>query len=76
VTLIFFGWFMRLVEIPALVVLGFWIVVQVLNGLLTLGVQAGGVAWFAHIGGFVAGLIMVIPLKRRGEQFDSRRRLS
>ncbi len=76
VTLIFFGWFIRLVEIPALVVLGFWIVVQVLSGLLTLGVQVGGVAFFAHIGGFVAGLIMVIPLKRRSEQFDSRRRLS
>ena len=65
VTLIIFGWFIRLVEIPALIVLGFWIVVQVLNGLLTLSVQVGGVAWFAHLGGFVAGLIMAIPLKRR-----------
>ena len=74
VTLIFFGWFIRLVEIPALVVLGFWIVVQVLNGLLTLGVQAGGVAWFAHIGGFVAGLVMVIPLRRRYAQSDWRER--
>jgi len=32
----------------------------VLNGMGTLGVQVGGVAWFAHIGGFVAGLVMVV----------------
>ena len=75
-TLIIFGWLIRLVEIPALVVLGFWIVVQVLSGLLTLGVQVGGVAWFAHIGGFVAGLIMVYPLKRRSGGWDWRNRLS
>ena len=59
-TLIPLGFFYRIVEIPALIVLGFWIVVQVLNGVGTLGVQVGGVAWFAHIGGFVAGLVMVV----------------
>ena len=75
-TLIFFGWFVRLVEIPALIVLGFWIVVQVLNGLLTLGVQVGGVAWFAHIGGFVAGLVMVKPFSRSSGRSDWRQRLS
>jgi membrane associated rhomboid family serine protease len=61
-TLIPLGFFYRIVEIPALIVLGFWIVVQVLNGVGTLGVQVGGVAWFAHIGGFVAGLGMVVLL--------------
>ena len=61
-TLIPLGFFYRLVEIPALIVLGLWIVVQVLNGVGTLGVQVGGVAWFAHIGGFVAGLGMVVLL--------------
>jgi len=75
-TLLALGWFIRLVEIPALVVLGFWIVFQVLNGLLTLGVQVGGVAWFAHIGGFVAGLVMVIPFSRRRGSWDRRERLS
>ena len=75
-TLLILGWFIRLVEIPALVVLGFWIVFQVLNGLLTLGVQVGGVAWFAHIGGFVAGLVMVIPFSRRRGSWDQRERLS
>ncbi len=61
-TLIPLGFFYRIVEIPALIVLGLWIVVQVLNGVGTLGVQVGGVAWFAHIGGFVAGLGMVVLL--------------
>ncbi len=69
-TLIPLGFFTRVVEIPALIVLGFWIIVQILNGVMTLGAQVGGVAWFAHVGGFVAGLIMVVILA------DGRRRLS
>jgi len=70
VTLVFFGWFIRLIEIRALFVLGFWILVQLASGLLTWGAQVGGVAWFAHIGGFVAGLVMVIPLRRREAQSE------
>lgn len=64
-TLITLGWFWRLVEIPALIVLGFWIVVQVLNGLWTFSFQGGGVAWFAHIGGFAAGMLLLPFCKRR-----------
>jgi len=75
-TLIFLGWFIRLVEIPALIVLGFWFVVQVLNGVLTMGLRVGGVAWFAHIGGFVAGLVLVKPFCRSGGRPDWRERLS
>ena len=70
VTLVFFGWLIRLIEIRALFVLGFWIVVQLASGLLTWGAQVGGVAWFAHVGGFVAGLVMVIPLRRREAQSE------
>ncbi|MEK7339044.1 MAG: rhomboid family intramembrane serine protease, partial [candidate division NC10 bacterium] len=51
--------------IPALIVLGFWIVVQVLNGLWTFSFQGGGVAWFAHIGGFAAGMLLLPFCKRR-----------
>ncbi|PWB79914.1 MAG: rhomboid family intramembrane serine protease [Candidatus Methylomirabilota bacterium] len=66
-TLIPLGFFSRVMEIPATVVLGFWIIVQVLNGVMTLGAQVGGVAWLAHVGGFIAGLVMVIPFAgRRG----------
>ena len=51
------GWMARWAEWPAWAVLGLWFVIQILNGVLSLGVQTG-VAFFAHIGGFVAGLIM------------------
>jgi membrane associated rhomboid family serine protease len=70
-TLITFGFFIRFVHVPAVIVLGFWIVVQVLNGLLSYGALAagaaegGGVAWFAHIGGFVAGVILLFLLRPR-----------
>ncbi len=57
-----FGLFYRLVRIPALVVLGFWFLIQFFNGILSLPISygsRGGVAWFAHIGGFIAGLVLV-----------------
>jgi membrane associated rhomboid family serine protease len=58
VPLFFLPWF---VEIPAVFYLGFWFVSQLFNGLLTVvsGAQAfGGVAWWAHVGGFIAGLAL------------------
>jgi membrane associated rhomboid family serine protease len=61
-TLVIFGFFWRIVSIPALIVLGFWMVVQVLNGLGSLG-AGGGVAWFAHIGGFFAGMGLLLLLR-------------
>jgi membrane associated rhomboid family serine protease len=65
VTVIVF-WF--LTSVPAIVVLGLWIVLQVVSGMGALGEAAiGGVAYSAHIGGFIAGLIM-IKLFARGVQ--------
>ncbi len=63
-TLIILGFFWRLVQVPAVVVLGFWIVLQVLNGLGSFG-ASGGVAFFAHIGGFVAGMALLFVLRPR-----------
>ncbi|HXJ80566.1 MAG TPA: rhomboid family intramembrane serine protease [Candidatus Methylomirabilis sp.] len=63
-TLVIFGFFWRVVSIPALLVLGFWMVVQIVSGLGSLG-AGGGVAWFAHIGGFVAGMALVLVLRPR-----------
>ncbi len=65
VPLFFLPWF---VEIPAVFYLGFWFVSQLFNGLLTVvsGAQAlGGVAWWAHVGGFVAGLVLGPIFARR-----------
>jgi membrane associated rhomboid family serine protease len=65
-TLIIFGFFIRVVQIPALIVLGMWFLMQVFSGLPTAGAQqGGGVAFLAHVGGFVAGLVLVIPFSPR-----------
>ena len=65
-TLIIFGLWARLVRMPAVVVLGMWIVLQLFSGLASLGAEAsGGVAFFAHVGGFVSGLVLVLILRRR-----------
>jgi len=62
-TLVTFGFFIKFVRIPAIIVLGLWIVVQFLNGFVSLGAVGGGVAWFAHIGGFAAGLALILVLR-------------
>src|SRR4030065_198306 len=55
-TLIFLGFFVRIVRIPAVYGLGLWFVIQLIYALPSIGSNTGGVAWFAHIGGFVAGM--------------------
>jgi membrane associated rhomboid family serine protease len=57
-TLIFFGFFIRIVAVPALFVLGFWFILQLLFALPSIGSTSGGVAWFAHVGGFLAGIVL------------------
>jgi len=64
-TVVFLLRFIRFIELPALVVLGFWFVLQFLQGVGSLGAGAsGGVAWFAHIGGFVAGVLVGLLVRR------------
>jgi membrane associated rhomboid family serine protease len=60
-TVIIFVFFIRLIKIPAVVVLGFWIIYQFLYGISSLAARTGesGVAWFAHIGGFICGVILI-----------------
>jgi membrane associated rhomboid family serine protease len=67
-TLMMIGFFYRIIHIPALIVLGFWIVLQVFSGYITVALgrgESGGVAWFAHIGGFVAGMLLLFLLRPR-----------
>ncbi len=56
-----------LIELPAIIFIGFWFLLQVFNGALTLhsSVIQGGIAYWAHIGGFVCGLLLVGLLARR-----------
>lgn len=66
--LIWLGIFVTVVSLPALVVIGFWIVLQLISGVATVGpntTQAGGIAYFAHIGGFATGLIAIFLFRGR-----------
>jgi membrane associated rhomboid family serine protease len=74
VTLVPIFYFVRLVQIPAVIYLGFWFVSQLFNGFLGLAAvgssfQGGGVAWWAHIGGFafgsaILGIVRLIARRR------------
>lgn len=66
VTLVPIFFFISLVDIPAVVFLGFWFVSQLFSGLAAIGTEAAqGVAWWAHIGGFLVGLVLCPFFLRR-----------
>jgi membrane associated rhomboid family serine protease len=67
-TLIFIGYFATIARVPALLMLGFWIVTQFISVFLVEEQSAGGgggVAYWAHIGGFIAGVVLVFLLGNR-----------
>lgn len=69
ITLIPIAIFIQIAELPAVVVLILWFVIQFFNGILSLSSETGGmggVAWWAHTGGFVAGLLLVLPFRKSG----------
>ncbi len=59
--IVYYGFFIRLARVPALALIGFWFVYQLLLAFLNV---EGGVAYFAHIGGFVAGLLIAGLMRR------------
>lgn len=64
--LVFLGFFFTTIELPAVVVLGFWIVLQIFSQYTaTYQHASGGVAYMAHIGGFATGLVLCLFLRRR-----------
>jgi membrane associated rhomboid family serine protease len=61
--------FIQIVTIPAVVFLALWFLGQLLSGAVASSVQiSGGVAWWAHVGGFVAGALLIFPLRRPASQ--------
>jgi membrane associated rhomboid family serine protease len=63
--------FFTTVDIPAWIMLAYWFVIQLASGvgdIATMHVQRGGVAWFAHVGGFLAGVIL-IKIFRTNERY-------
>ena len=68
VTLVFVFIFVTTIDIPAFFLLGFWFVIQFFNGAGSIGdtaISRGDVAWFAHIGGFLAGIALILFLPPR-----------
>lgn len=66
--LIWLGIFATVISLPALIVIGFWIVLQFISGFASVGpdtAQSGGVAYFAHIGGFITGLAVIFLFRGR-----------
>jgi membrane associated rhomboid family serine protease len=70
--------FFTTLEIPAVIMLLYWFALQIFSGVGSIGYsnvsRGGGVAWFAHVGGFVAGMILIFVMGTR-ERFRARRDL-
>lgn len=69
-TLLFLGFFVRTAVVPASIVIGAWFLLQLLSGFVSLGAvtDSGGVAWFEHVGGFAAGLVIFLLLGGRSRR--------
>jgi len=63
------GFFLRISYLPSFIFLGIWFLYQFLFGVSSIGAK-GGVAYFAHIGGFIVGLILTLPFKRKRKNID------
>jgi membrane associated rhomboid family serine protease len=55
--------FIMIIRVPAIAMLGYWVAVQVLGGVSSIGATGGGTAFWAHVGGFVAGAALVLLFK-------------
>lgn len=68
ITLLPIFFFFQIIELPAFIFLAVWFIMQFFSGMLTLGAgtaQTGGIAWWAHIGGFLSGIFFILLLKGR-----------
>jgi membrane associated rhomboid family serine protease len=64
--LVFLGFFITTIVVPAYLMLGYWFLLQILGGVPTIGDDKGGVAFWAHAGGFIAGAILIQAFKDPG----------
>ncbi len=63
-TLFIFIIFIKVIKVPAVLILGLWFLIQLLNA----GTEGGSIAWYAHVGGFLTGLILVRFFKPVGRR--------
>lgn len=63
--LIFLGFFVTTLAVPAVFMLAYWLLIQLISGLMSLGGQSGGVAFWAHVGGFAAGMLLIFVFRNK-----------
>lgn len=61
--LVILGFFMTVIAVPAVLMLGYWFALQLISGFASMSAQGGGVAFWAHVGGFVTGGILVFVFR-------------
>jgi membrane associated rhomboid family serine protease len=61
--LVVLGFFITRIAVPAFLMLGYWFLLQILGGLPAIGEEKGGVAFWAHAGGFIAGALLILLFK-------------
>ena len=71
-TLVPLGFYMTTIALPAWGMLVYWMVLQLLGGLSRIGAEGGGVAFWAHVGGFIAGVVLVKVFARPGHLAEHR----
>jgi len=62
---VFLGFYATTFAVPAYFMLGYWFLVQLVSGSVAIGAQGGGVAFWAHVGGFVAGALLSLVFRNR-----------
>tara|TARA_B110000881_G_scaffold49294_1_gene41573 strand:+ start:1241 stop:1681 length:441 start_codon:yes stop_codon:yes gene_type:complete len=60
-TLVFLGFLITIIRVPAIILLLIWILIQIFSGVIA---GDGSVAWFAHIGGFISGMLLILPFQK------------
>ena len=68
--LVFFVFFIDVIEVPALIFLGIWFLLQILGGVGQVGGQEGGVAFWAHVGGFLTGAAAALFFRRTPRDWE------
>ncbi|MFP4417849.1 MAG: rhomboid family intramembrane serine protease [Chitinivibrionales bacterium] len=72
--LVFLGFWITRIRVPAFLMLGYWFLLQLLSAIPAFGAEdGGGVAFFAHIGGFVAGVLLIFVFRRNDWVAEHRR---
>jgi len=62
--------FFRITYLPSIIFLGIWFLFQFLFGISSIGGRGGGVAYFAHLGGFIIGLLLALPFRKRRKNYE------